>query len=161
MSFSWTPHRFSGGALALDVANSVILRHDDERRTDRFEAPGQMESFPKAAANFCAERALFGDILPVRQENKPDFIDLREAIDRYFRARDRSQQPSRPHSHHHQWPQTLELLFHAERPEVTDRVAVQTGVLPEHLPVHQVRGIQPPVRPVGIHQPHYSKRCIV
>ncbi|MBB3453767.1 putative RNA-binding Zn ribbon-like protein [Rhizobium sp. BK313] len=87
MSFSWTPHRFSGGALALDVANSVILRHDDERRTDRFEAPGQMESFPKAAANFCAERALFGDILPVRQENKPDFIDLREAIDRYFRAR--------------------------------------------------------------------------
>ncbi|AYG58669.1 CGNR zinc finger domain-containing protein [Rhizobium jaguaris] len=87
MSFSWTPHRFSGGALALDVANSVILRHDDERRIDRFEAPGQMESFPKAAANFCAERALFGDILPVRQENKSDFIDLREAIDGYFRAR--------------------------------------------------------------------------
>lgn len=87
MSFSWTPHRFSGGALALDVANSVILRHDDERRIDRFEGSGQMESFPKAAANFCAERALFGDILPVRQENRADFIGLREAIDRYFRAR--------------------------------------------------------------------------
>ena len=87
MSFSWTPHRFSGGALALDVANSVILRHDDEQRADRFAAPGQMESFPKAAANFCAERVLFGDILPVRQERKADFIGLREAIDRYFRAR--------------------------------------------------------------------------
>ncbi|MDL2404542.1 CGNR zinc finger domain-containing protein [Rhizobium calliandrae] len=87
MSFTWTPHRFSGGALALDVANSVILRHDDERRTDRFEAPGQMESFPRAAVNFCAERALFGDILPVGQENRSDFIDLREAIDAYFRAR--------------------------------------------------------------------------
>lgn len=87
MSFSWTPHRFSGGALALDVANSVIMRHDDERQVDRFEAPGQMESFPKAAANFCAERALFGDILPVKQENTADFIGLREAIDRYFRAR--------------------------------------------------------------------------
>ncbi|MFT4181395.1 MAG: CGNR zinc finger domain-containing protein [Rhizobium sp.] len=87
MSFSWTPHRFSGGALALDVANSVILRHDPERRTDRFEAPGQMESFPKAAANFCAERELFGDILPVHQGNRSGFIELREAIDRYFRAR--------------------------------------------------------------------------
>ncbi|MBB3608970.1 CGNR zinc finger domain-containing protein [Rhizobium sp. BK602] len=87
MSFSWTPHRFAGGALALDVANSVILRHDPERRTDRFEAPGQMESFPKAAVNFCAERELFGDILPVRQENRSGFIELREAIDRYFRAR--------------------------------------------------------------------------
>jgi predicted RNA-binding Zn ribbon-like protein len=87
MSFSWTPHRFSGGALALDVANSVILRHDEERCIDRFEAPGQMESFPKAAVNFCAERALFGDIAPVRPENKTGFIGLREAIDRYFRAR--------------------------------------------------------------------------
>lgn len=87
MSFSWTPHRFSGGALALDVANSVILRHDDGQRTDRFETAGQMESFPKAAANFCAERALFGDILPVMRENRTDFIGLREAIDRYFRAR--------------------------------------------------------------------------
>ncbi|MFT4004029.1 MAG: CGNR zinc finger domain-containing protein [Rhizobium sp.] len=87
MSFSWTPHRFSGGALALDVANSVILRHDEERRTDRFEAPGQMDSFPKAAASFCAERALFGDILPVQRQNRADFISLRETIDRYFRAR--------------------------------------------------------------------------
>jgi predicted RNA-binding Zn ribbon-like protein len=87
MSFSWTPHRFSGGALALDIANSVVLRHDVERRIDRFEAPGQMESFPKAAAEFCAERTLFGDIAPIAETNRDNFITLRETIDRYFRAR--------------------------------------------------------------------------
>jgi predicted RNA-binding Zn ribbon-like protein len=87
MTFSWTPHRFSGGVLAFDVANSVILRHDDARRIDRFASPGQLESFPKAAANFCAERALFGDIQPVQQENNSTFVGLREAIDGYFRAR--------------------------------------------------------------------------
>lgn len=87
MSFSWTPHRFSGGALALDVANSVILRHDTARRVDRFEAEGQMERFSNAAQEFCAERTLFGDIAPVGVENKTNFLDLREATDRYFRQR--------------------------------------------------------------------------
>ncbi|ARM11733.1 MULTISPECIES: CGNR zinc finger domain-containing protein [Rhizobium] len=87
MSFSWTPHRFAGGALALDVANSVVLRHDAARRIDRFAAGDQMRSFPRAAAEFCAERALFGDIAPVPAENTADFIALRESIDRYFRKR--------------------------------------------------------------------------
>lgn len=87
MSFSWTPHRFSGGALALDVANSVILRHDTARSIDRFEAEGQMERFPAAARAFCAERVLFGDIGPVRAQNRANFIELREATDRYFRQR--------------------------------------------------------------------------
>jgi predicted RNA-binding Zn ribbon-like protein len=87
MSFSWTPHRFSGGTLAFDVANSVVLRHDEARRLDRFDAPGQLESFPDAATHFSAERALFGDIRPVSPESKSAFIALREAIDRYFRAR--------------------------------------------------------------------------
>jgi len=88
MTFAWTPHRFSGGALAFDVANSVVLRHDDARRIDRFAAPGQMDSFPDAAAAFCAERALFGGgLAPVRAENRAAFTALREAIDRYFRAR--------------------------------------------------------------------------
>jgi predicted RNA-binding Zn ribbon-like protein len=87
MSFSWTPHRFSGGALALDVANSVVLRHDTARRIDRFEAEGQMESFPAAAEEFCAERMLFGEMAPVEPRNKTNFISLREATDRYFRKR--------------------------------------------------------------------------
>ncbi|MDC9833059.1 CGNR zinc finger domain-containing protein [Rhizobium binxianense] len=87
MSFSWTPHRFAGGALALDVANSVVLRHDEARRIDRFAIGAQMRDFPHAAAKFCAERALFGDIAPVPAENERDFIALREAIDLYFRKR--------------------------------------------------------------------------
>jgi predicted RNA-binding Zn ribbon-like protein len=46
-----------------------------------------MQSFPRAAAEFCAVRALFGDIAPVASENEADFIALREAIDLYFRKR--------------------------------------------------------------------------
>jgi predicted RNA-binding Zn ribbon-like protein len=87
MSFSWTPHRFAGGALALDVANSVVLRHNTSRSIDRFAAREQLESFPLAAAKFCAERALFGDVLPVAPENRQNFIALREATDRYFRQK--------------------------------------------------------------------------
>jgi predicted RNA-binding Zn ribbon-like protein len=87
MSFTWTQHRFSGGALALDVANSVILRHDAGQSIDRFATPDQLDSFPGAAASFCAERALFGDMMPVKAANRPAFIGLREATDRYFRSR--------------------------------------------------------------------------
>lgn len=87
MTFSWTPHRFVGGALALDVANSVILRFDAERRVDRFAEPDQLEAFPKAAEEFSAERALFGELQPVPAQNHVTFLNLREAIDCYFRAR--------------------------------------------------------------------------
>jgi len=87
MTFAWTPHRFAGGALALDVANSVILRADPDRRTDRFAVSAQMEGFAAAAAEFSAERNLFGDIRPVMGRNRTGFIALREAIDAYFRRR--------------------------------------------------------------------------
>lgn len=86
MIFSWTPHRFSGGALALDVANSVILRFDRERSIDRFAEANQLAAFPVAAEQFCAERALFGSIAPVEAPNTGGFLHLREAIDRHFRA---------------------------------------------------------------------------
>jgi predicted RNA-binding Zn ribbon-like protein len=87
MSFSWTQHRFSGGALALDVANSVVLRVDPALSIDRFAEVKQLEAFPAAAETFSAERSLFGTILPVGTENRTAFIQLREAIDAYFRAR--------------------------------------------------------------------------
>ncbi len=86
MDFSWTAHRFAGGALALDVANSVVLRIDPERSVDRFSVPEQMDAFPKAAMEFSAERALFGTLAPVASENRKAFLALREAIDSYFRA---------------------------------------------------------------------------
>jgi predicted RNA-binding Zn ribbon-like protein len=87
MSFSWTPHRFAGGALALDVANSVILRHDVESRRDRFAVPEQLTAFADAASRLSAEHPRFGHLLPVRPENGALFLTLREAIDAYFRQR--------------------------------------------------------------------------
>jgi predicted RNA-binding Zn ribbon-like protein len=86
MSFSWTPHRFAGGTLALDVANSVILRFDPARSIDRFADPAQLQAFPQAASAFSAERALFGDLKPVHPASYDTFLALREAIDRHFRA---------------------------------------------------------------------------
>lgn len=87
MSFTWTPHRFSGGALALDVANSVILRHLPGRSVDRFADPQNLAAFPGAAAEFSAERSLFGALDPVEPSEEPPFLALREAIDRHFRDR--------------------------------------------------------------------------
>ncbi|MGL3606668.1 CGNR zinc finger domain-containing protein [Rhizobium sp. G187] len=87
MTFSWTPHRFAGGALALDVANSVILRHDPGARRDRFAVPTQLSDFAEAASHLCAEHTRFGPFLPLLVGNEPLFLHLREAIDAYFRSR--------------------------------------------------------------------------
>jgi predicted RNA-binding Zn ribbon-like protein len=87
MSFAWTQHRFAGGALALDVANSVILRFDPDRSVDRFADPAQLLAFPAAAQRFSAERALFDNLAPVEKNGHLPFLQLREAIDCYFRSR--------------------------------------------------------------------------
>lgn len=87
MTFSWTPHRFSGGALALDVANSVILRFDRTRRIDRFADPLAFAAFPDAAERLCAERNAFGALAPVADARMDAFLALRETIDRHFRHR--------------------------------------------------------------------------
>lgn len=86
MTFSWTQHRFAGGALALDVANSVILRFDSERRIDRYADPAAMHAFAEAANRFSAEKELFGQLEPVAVENRDAFLTLRETTDRHFRA---------------------------------------------------------------------------
>lgn len=86
MNFSWTSHRFSGGALALDIANSVILRHDATRSVDRFAEPDNLKSFVSAAERFCAEKGLPLPLASVEPENLRRFLSLREAIDGYFRA---------------------------------------------------------------------------
>ena len=87
MIFSWTPHRFVGGALALDVANSVILRHEADGRRDRFAVPEQLGAFAEAASRLSAERGRFNVLRPVQPQNAPLFLELREAIDTYFRQR--------------------------------------------------------------------------
>ena len=86
MTFSWTPHRFAGGALALDVANSVVLRADPARRIDRFAEPAVMDAFPEGANRHGADRMLFGEIEPVAEAARDGLVALREAIDRHFRA---------------------------------------------------------------------------
>ena len=87
MTFQWTPHRFSGGALALDVANSVVMRFDAARRADRFAVPEQLAAFPAAASELSLERGAFGPLAPVAAEDEARFIALREAIDAHFRHR--------------------------------------------------------------------------
>jgi predicted RNA-binding Zn ribbon-like protein len=39
MAVAWTPHRFTGGLLALDTTNTVVLRGDAEKSFDRFTDP--------------------------------------------------------------------------------------------------------------------------
>ncbi|MGE6786452.1 CGNR zinc finger domain-containing protein [Ensifer adhaerens] len=86
MTFTWTAHRFAGGALALDVANSIVLRFDPERRIDRFADTTAMDSFAEAANRFGAESPRFGPLAPVAAENRSRLLRLREATDRHFRA---------------------------------------------------------------------------
>lgn len=87
MTFQWTQHRFSGGALALDVANSVVLRFDPERRTDRFAVIEQLQAFPAAASILSQERGQHGPLAPVANAGRPRFLELREAVDAHFRHR--------------------------------------------------------------------------
>ncbi|OAP40564.1 hypothetical protein AU381_01235 [Sinorhizobium glycinis] len=86
MSFTWTAHRFSGGALALDVANSVVLRFDPQRRIDRFADEAAIDSFAEAANLHGAEKERFGTLGPIGPGRRASLIGLREAADRHFRA---------------------------------------------------------------------------
>lgn len=86
MTFSWTPHRFSGGALALDVANSVVLRDGGDRRIDRFADPAVMDAFHAGANAYGGERQLFGALEPMDNDARNGLLALREAIDAHFRA---------------------------------------------------------------------------
>ncbi|MFK3778577.1 CGNR zinc finger domain-containing protein [Agrobacterium sp. NPDC089420] len=86
MTFRWTAHRFAGGALALDVANSVVLRADAAKSVDRFAVSEQIIAFAEASARLGAERDRFPVLLAPEAQQRPVFLELREAIDDYFRA---------------------------------------------------------------------------
>lgn len=84
----WTPHRFSGGALALDVANTVVMRGDPDRRFDRFEKPEMIRRFAAAAPLHCGEALPDAGLDATDAAARRDaLIDLREAIDAMFRDR--------------------------------------------------------------------------
>lgn len=86
METIWTPHRFSGEVLALDVANTVVLRNDPARRFDRFEQPDEIARFAEAASVLRAEE-LGGNRLRVSDpaSAQPRIVALREATDALFR----------------------------------------------------------------------------
>src|SRR5262245_44689348 len=85
MAVSWTPHRFSGGALALDVANTVVLRNDPERVFDRFDETAEIVRFAEAATvhrkREIGGRTLSVDIADTRRK----VLAIRDATDRLFR----------------------------------------------------------------------------
>ena len=87
MPVAWTKHRFSGGILALDTANTVVLRIDPARSFDRFDDTAEIARFAEAATGFCAAE-LAGRRLaaPDPQAIGPCVIAIREATDRLFRA---------------------------------------------------------------------------
>src|SRR5690606_41217030 len=83
MTVSWTPHRFAGGALALDTANTVVLRGDSQRSFDRFADPAEIARFARAASTFRASE-LGGRTLGVSdpEAGSPLVLSIREATDR-------------------------------------------------------------------------------
>ncbi|PZN50648.1 MAG: hypothetical protein DIU65_12435 [Proteobacteria bacterium] len=87
MTVSWTPHRFAGGALALDTANTVVLRGDSQRSFDRFADPAEIARFARAASTFRASE-LGGRTLVVSDPEavSPLVLSIREATDRLFRG---------------------------------------------------------------------------
>ncbi|MBN9552142.1 MAG: CGNR zinc finger domain-containing protein [Alphaproteobacteria bacterium] len=86
MAVSWTPHRFTGGLLALDTANTVVLRNDPEKTFDRFDNAVEIARFAEAASGFRAAE-LGGRRLqaPEPGDIKPAVIAIRETTDRLFR----------------------------------------------------------------------------
>lgn len=87
MPVEWTAHRFAGGALALDVANTLVLRIDPARTFDRFEDARELARFAEAASRYRREELegrhlAAGETAPQRDR----IVALREAIDELFRS---------------------------------------------------------------------------
>ena len=87
MTVSWTPHRFTGGMLALDTANTVVLRNDPEKTFDRFADPAEIARFAEAASGFRGAE-LGGRRLEAPSPNRiaPVVFSIRETTDRLFRG---------------------------------------------------------------------------
>jgi predicted RNA-binding Zn ribbon-like protein len=86
MAFEWTAHRFSGGALAFDLVNTVVCRNQPAKRIDRLAEPEAVAAFALGATRFCVtgtgESAI---VVPETKSAHLYLIGLREAIDGYFR----------------------------------------------------------------------------
>jgi predicted RNA-binding Zn ribbon-like protein len=82
----WTKHRFSGGALALDLANTVIWKDDPSRRYDRLPLCEDAPAFSLAAENFSGDVDLSVTLAPpMNKAEHAKLLALREAIDDWLR----------------------------------------------------------------------------
>ena len=86
MTVAWTAHRFSGGILALDTTNTVVLRCDPACRFDRFDDPAEIPRFAAAASIF--RHPEIGRPLAVADAEAvaPIVRSLRESTDALFRS---------------------------------------------------------------------------
>lgn len=86
MAVEWTAHRFSGGVLALDTANTVVHRGNAALGFDRFDDIGEISRFAEAASRFRAQE-LAGRRLaaPAPAKVAATVLAIREATDRLFR----------------------------------------------------------------------------
>jgi len=86
MSVDWSEHRFAGGALALDVANTVVMRGDPQQMFDRFDDHREIPRFAAAASRFRSQELQGSALLVVdAADEKPRLLAQRETIDRLFR----------------------------------------------------------------------------
>lgn len=86
MAVTWIEHRFAGGVLALDVANTVVLREEPDKSFDRFENVAELPRFAAAASLFRADELQQRPLTVVDAERtRQKLLALREATDRLFR----------------------------------------------------------------------------
>jgi predicted RNA-binding Zn ribbon-like protein len=86
MIFEWTAHRFSGGALAFDLVNTVVCRNQPAKRIDRLSEPEAVAAFALAATKFCVTETGASVIAgPETTAAHWILLGLREAVDGYFR----------------------------------------------------------------------------
>lgn len=85
MAIDWNAHRFSGGALALDLINTVIYRQDPSRSIDRFADASEIDPFAQAALHF--RQAELGDMAFSAEGHRqaPAIVCLRETMNTLFR----------------------------------------------------------------------------
>jgi predicted RNA-binding Zn ribbon-like protein len=87
MVVSWTQHRFSGGQLVLDTANTVVHRGDESLTFDRFDDTVEIARFASAASQFLAEElGGRGLIVDDPEAIAPRVLAIRESADRLFRT---------------------------------------------------------------------------
>jgi predicted RNA-binding Zn ribbon-like protein len=95
--FEWNAHRFSGGALALDLANTVVWSDIPEKRADRFADRNEIARFAGAAT--LHRRAEIDDqrlVSPQSERDVQHLLELRNAIDRWLRPQSFGQNSDHP-----------------------------------------------------------------